>query len=304
MTDDKKKVISADDISADDDDQELLPDERDYEDSVDEGPEDEPESEGDKSEAELYSKKVQKRINELTREQHEARRAREEAEAMREEAVRFARATANENAKLREALTQGDKVFRQTAGQGIDARIASARSEYKRAYEDGDTDGMLKANEEIAQLYARKERLAATPPPRPSGPPPQEQVRRILEEQPAIQKARKWAEKNPWFNTDPVMNAVAMGVLRKVQMAGGDPDSDTTYEAIDSEVRKRFPDYFANGASRQNASGAGSTVAPVARARRKTVQRSAPLTETQQSLIHELGITEEQYRANMAPREE
>ena len=90
-----------------------------------------------------------KRIKQLRYEYHEQRRNKEAAERMREEAVGYAQNMAHQNAQLRELLERGEKVLLSEIKARTEADLRKARDGYKSAYEEGDSDAILKAQEEL-----------------------------------------------------------------------------------------------------------------------------------------------------------
>ena len=83
-----------------------------------------------------------------------------------------------------------------------------------------------------------------------------------------------------------------------------DPTSDEYYERIDSEMRRRYPEKFedqenipSEPQSRQKVQKV-SAVAPVSRSVKQP--RKVTLTTTQVALAKRLGITPEQYAAQIA----
>ena len=105
----------------------------------------------DESELETYSKGVQKRISRLTEKFRKEERDREEA-------VRVAQTLLQEKQQLEGRLKQLDSGYLHEYGARIEAQITSARRNYKDAYEAGDTDRMIEAQEALARASSDKER--------------------------------------------------------------------------------------------------------------------------------------------------
>ena len=96
-----------------------------------------------------YSEDVQKRIKKLKYEFHEERRAKEAAERTQEEAVNRLEKILQENKKLRKTLDDGEGVLVEQAKKRVGAEIEAAKKEYKEAYESGDSDKILAAQEKL-----------------------------------------------------------------------------------------------------------------------------------------------------------
>ena len=257
-----------------------------------------------------YSEKVRKRINKLKYEQHEAQRQREAAERMREEAINFAKQLAAKNQQYESLISRGEGALVGQIKARASLALEQAKSLYKEAYEAGDAQKIIDAQEKLlnAQTEFREaekhERvLQSRKPAEPAVPqnyvPPQNYQPQVP--QPS-QKALDWTKKNPWFgpNGNRVMTALAYGVHETlVREDGVKPDTDEYYEKIDSAMRQRFPDYFEKDDDVQ------VTVAPTQRTPSTVVApsnrnngarpRKIQLTATQVSLAKRLGLTPEQY---------
>jgi hypothetical protein len=247
------------------------------------------------NEIENYSENVQKRIKQLRFEYHEERRRKEEAERIREEAISAAKRLHEENNRLKKTLTQGEQVLVDQARNRIDAQIEQAKFNYRNAYETGDTDKILEAQENLTALQAEKFKLSdyrpqqyvESPEPNFTQAPQRPQVAE------PDAKAKSWAERNPWFQKDPEMTSYAFGVHQRLVTEGYDTSSDEYYAAIDESIQKRFPENFGGSQQRQP----GNVVAPASRASKGP--RKIKLTQTQVALAKRLGLTNEQYAAQM-----
>ena len=273
--------------------------------------------ESDDEELEGYSEKVKKRINKLKYDFHEERRAREDAERLREEAVRVAQELNNKNQHFQTIINQGEGVLvnqiKERAGLAVDI----ARSEYKEAYETGETDkviaaqeALIKAQSELTEAerqqaavqsrYQQQEdymKAQANQPQQPQ----QEMPRQKTPAEPT-EKAKQWQKDNPWFGNEDHkdMTALAYGVHeRLVRDEGFDPNSDEYFEAINTTMRSRFPEYFDEGDGQQvqtsSPSRRNSTVVAPASRNNGARPRKVKLTHSQVALAKRLGLTNEQY---------
>jgi hypothetical protein len=118
---------------------------------------DTPAVEEDDDDADLgkHSESVQKRIKKLKFEYHEERRRKETADREREAAVQYAQQIKGENDRLRKNLNEGESVLITQAKARIASELSSAKSAYKVAYEAGDPDAVLDAQEKLSKLLAR-----------------------------------------------------------------------------------------------------------------------------------------------------
>lgn len=247
-----------------------------------------------------YGENVQKRIKQLKFEYHEERRRKEEAARLQDEAVDYARKVYEENQKLRKTLEEGEGVLVQQAKGRVEAELERAKSAYKEAYETGDPDKLIDAQEKLNSLQNEKFRVESY---RPKPQQAQEQPVQ-LQQKPKVPepdaKTKAWASQNEWFGNDSEMTGYAFGVHESLVKQGVNPQSqaDEYYNRIDESMRHRFPDKF--GGQQVEAAPvrqAGSVVAPAGRSAKKP--RRVQLTSTQVALAKRLGLSAEQYAAQL-----
>jgi hypothetical protein len=255
-------------------------------------PEVEPPAGADDDDLEGYSDSVKKRINKLKFDQHAERRAKEEAVRLREEAISYAEKVRKENEQLRKAYSEGESVLVTETKARVDSELASAKADYKTAYESGDADAVLAAQEKLIRLQNQQERLQNYKP--RGAPAPQEAPQVAKPAAPQVAKpderAMKWAENNQWFMKDKAMTGFAMGLHEDLVAQGIDPASDLYYNKIDAAVRRTFPDKFDDENTEEKAPRrqAGPVVAPAARSVK--APRKVVLTSTKAALAKRLGV--------------
>ena len=268
-------------------------------DVIDDRPEEdqgEPRSPSDASDVDTEIEEVggraQKRIKRLKYEFHEERRSKEAAQRMQEEAVRYAEQVAAENQNLKNLLQRGEKVLLSEMKSRADSDLEKARIDYKAAYESGDPEQLVQAQEALTRSQYDKEVAERTVPQasQPVAPPPQRP-------DPVDPKLQGWLQNNEWFGKDEEMTSFAYGVHEKlVSKDGVDPRSDEYYARIDDRLRQVFPDKFGNEMGAEEPSASPRTQTVVASANRSSGRpRRVQLTSTQVSLAKRLGITPEQY---------
>ena len=248
-----------------------------------------------------YSEGVQKRIKQLKFEYHEERRAKEESSRLQEEALRYAQQMKSENDSLKKTLDDGEKTLIGQAQARIESQLNSAKAEYKTAYESGDPDALMAADEKKTSLTIELDRVKNyRPQKRQAQPAPQPQYQQPAQ-QPAKpdQRAIEWGKKNEWFEKDPEMTGYAYGLHQKLLSEGIDPRTNQYYDEIDRHVRRVFPDKFDDGKIEEEAPQRQN--GPVVAAPSKTTKRprTVRLTSTQASLAKRLGLTNEQYAAQL-----
>ena len=254
----------------------------------------------DDDEIQSYSEGVQKRIKQLKFEYHEERRAKEEAARLQEEALKYAQQIQQENERLRKTLEEGEGVLVNQAKGRVAAELDKAKAAYKAAYETGDPDALIEAQEKLTMLQNEKIRYENYKPQ-----PRQQQAPQPQYQQPTPQpnrpsdRALQWAQRNDWFEKDSEMTGYAYGLHEKLVKSGVAPDTEEYYNQIDSAVRRVFPDRFDDVSFEETAPQrqTGNVVAPAARSGKKP--RKVQLTSTQVSLAKRLGLSNEQYAAQL-----
>jgi hypothetical protein len=259
---------------------------------------DTPAVEEDDDDADLgkHSESVQKRIKKLKFEYHEERRRKEAADREREAAVQYAQQIKGENDRLRKNLNEGESVLITQAKARIASELVGAKAAYKAAYEAGDADAVLAANERLMKLQNESSRVDNwTPPKQQAQAALVPQAPRIPEPDP---RAKAWVEKNSWFNEDRGMQRFAMLIHEELVENGVDSTSNSYYSRIDAAMRQRYPDRFDDAPIevKQPHRQTGSVVAPGGRntpvSRNKVV-----ITSSEAAIAKRLGLSIQQYAA-------
>ena len=257
-----------------------------------------PAVEEDDDDADLgkHSESVQKRIKKLKFEYHEERRRKEAADREREAAVQYAQQIKGENDRLRKNLNEGESVLITQAKARIASELVGAKAAYKAAYEAGDADAVLDAQEKLMKLQNESSRVDNwTPPKQQQEAAPVPKATHVPEPDP---RAKAWVEKNSWFNEDRGMQRYAMLVHEELVENGIDSGSNIYYNKIDAAIRQRYPDRFDDAPIevKQPQRQTGSVVAPGGRntpvSRNKVV-----ITSSEAAIAKRLGLSIQQYAA-------
>lgn len=267
-------------------------------------------SEPDDEELEGYSEKVRKRLNKLTFKYREAERKGEEASRLREEAIRYAQQVAEENKRLRESVEKGQGAYVEQAKGRAQAELERAKREFKEAYEGGDADALAEAQTKLTKAQAELFRYESFRPQKVQSSVPERDWNAPTQQQPQKPQLtplqQQWAERNQWFGKNKAMTGFAYGVHEQLVESGVDPNSKTYYDEIDKAVRKHFPDAFGSTDDDDDddievevtpKKKRANVVAPVSRSTKQP--RTIRLTATQAALARRLGLTPEQYAAQM-----
>ena len=168
------------------------------------------------------------------------------------------------------------------------------RKKLKEAQENYDTDAIIAAQEELAEVKFNMERLKNY---RPA--PLQERKEEVYNQTttpqapPPDPKAMSWQQQNQWFGQDDEMTSLALAVHKKLVESGVDPRSDEYYERVDTRMREVFPSHFGETKKEQPSKRSANVVAAVTRsANGKT---KVKLTKTQEALARKFNLTNEQY---------
>ena len=247
-------------------------------------------------ELEDYSDKVRKRIQHFSKGYHDERRAKEEALRERQELERVTQQLMEENKKLKGNVNKNQTALLEQAKKNAAIETEGAKRAYKEAYESGDSDAVLEAQEKLTNAKIKSDRLAnfKLPALQETETSVQTQVEQIA---PAVQvdeRAANWQKNNSWFGSDDEMTSLALGLHNKLVKQGVSPQSDEYYETIDSRMRQVFPDNFEEAEPKRKKA---QVVAP---ATRSTAPKKVTLTRTQVQIAKRLGLTPEQYAKQVA----
>ena len=279
-------------------------------------PEDDDGSASDQEVAQL-GQRAQKRIKKLKWEYHEERRAKEASDRLANEAVNYTQNLQVENQRLLKLIQDSQDALTAQSKDRADASLTIAQENFKRAHESGDSAQITAAqqhltNAQLAQAYAPavsqkiidnwKQQVMAEDQQIAS-----QQQQHIPEPIQPDAKAMEWQDRNSWFGTDKEMTSFAYGVHeRLVGDEGIDPESEQYYELIDSRMKEVFPTQFGDNGQRTSSTMVVDTAPPqkksvVASASRNSgaTPRTVRLTETQVKLAQRLGLTPQQYAAQV-----
>lgn len=239
-----------------------------------------------------YSEGAKKRIQHFSKGYHEERRAKEAALREREEALRFAQAVAEENKKLQANVGQGQQALLEQAKRVVAQELEAAKRQYKEAYEAGDSEALVTAQEALTTAKIKAERVN-------NFKPALQKQETVVKNQPepaaprVDPKVSAWREANPWFGDNKRMTAVALTIHQELVDSGVDTRSDEYFDRINAEMRQVFPDAFPSEKPVRK-----STV--VAPATRNTAPRKIVLTKSQENIAKRLGVPLEAYARQVA----
>lgn len=263
-------------------------------------------------ELDSYSDKVKKRIQHFSKGFHDERRAKEQALREREALETYTKALLSENQQLKGSVDKGHNALIESAKVQVQNELATARQKYKTAYESGDTDAIITAQEalntaqmrvdKVNNLKPRAATAADTTLQSAANNVQQPQSAPSPTQQPAARdvKAEAWREENSWFGSDDEMTAYALGYHSKLVKEGVDPRSDDYYERVNARMRKMFPENFDDSIENEPEAKPRKATNVVAPATRSTAPRKVSLSESQVAIARKLGVPLVEYAKQVA----
>ena len=255
-----------------------------------------------------------------TRGYHDERRAKEEALREREAAEMFARQVHEENKRLKQQVANGSNAFIEQSKSAAQIELEAAKGRYKKAYEAGDSDALVVAQEEIAKATLKMDRAYNMRPVQPPEEPEYAPPPRAPEPPKLAPRTQRWVEANSdWWGVDEEMTSAAMGLDKKLQREYGADyiGSEDYFRTIDKTMRKRFPEHFAQSHEDDEpppkkrtsdpededfdpAPRAPKYVSPVAPATRSTPPNRIRLKASEAAIARRLGVPIEEYAKQVA----
>ena len=248
-------------------------------------------------EMEDYGKKVQSRIDKLTKKLRESER-REVA------AIEFAQGVQTQQKKLQERARLLDSGYVNEFASRVEAQTAEAKKQLKDAMDLGDFDKQVEAQQKMARLAVEADRAKKSQDQRerlkkemeargidPNQPQmPQQPVQRPQQPPPPPDpKAEDWASKNTWFGEDEPMTLTSFSIHRKLMEEGFDPSSDMYYNEVDKRMKDTFPHKFEQSSTPTQTVASANRGGPI---RRKGTVR---LTPSQVAISKKLGVPLSEY---------
>jgi hypothetical protein len=247
----------------------------------------------DKDELEEYSDSVKTKLKQFKKVWHDERREKEQALREQNEAMAYAQSVQNENRALKSRLSDGEKSFIETYKGAAELEINAAKKEYKEAYDLGDSDQLVNAQEKLSgaqyKLQKAKEYVPALQEPEIA-------VNRQAEVPKPDSRAMAWQERNTWFGKDEEMTSLALGLHQKLvtQHGASYASTDEYWKKVDETMHRRFPENFeekTQPTSKQRTQP--NTI--VASASRSTSSKKVMLKQSQLNIAKKLKLTPEQY---------
>jgi hypothetical protein len=251
----------------------------------------------EKDDLDSYDDEVKQKLKQMRKVYHDERREKEQAFREQQEAIRLAQSLVEENKRIRSILQTGGQEYASTLQTAARLELESARRAYKEAYDSGDSDQIMEAQEKLTDAGMRLKQAENFKMPA------LQQEEYVVQntpsepERPVNPKLEAWQERNPWYGVDDEMTAAALGLHEKLKKSGEvQVGSDEYYAILDKTIRRRFPEQFEEETgSKAKAEPRTKPSTVVAPAMRSTAPQRIKLKASQVALAKKLGLTPEQY---------
>jgi hypothetical protein len=164
-----------------------------------------------------------------------------------QEALTLAEKLLRENRALKSKVTSSEQLALDSYMTSADRELEMAKREYKEAYDAGDSEKLVEAQEKMTSAKIKADRALSM-----------SEQRALQREEPDVQipqqrqqpvrdpKAETWRDRNSWFGQDDEMTSLALGLHEKLVKENGMAyaTTDEYYKRIDETMRKRFPENF------------------------------------------------------------
>ena len=248
-------------------------------------------------ELEDYSEKVKLRLKQMKKVWHDERREKERLMREQSEALTAAQRYRQEVEQLRATLAQGENHLITSYKQNTEYELEMAKRAYREAYEAGDSEKLLEAQEKLNLATYKTQQLNSY---RPTLQTPEPEVEKTVQPTQAPNldaKTTAWQERNTWYGSDPEMTAAALGLHQKLERERGPQfvGTDEYWQTIDKTMSRRFPEYFGEPEKQVSEPPKPKSATVVAPASRSTSSKKIVLKQSQLTIAKKLGLTPEQY---------
>ena len=261
---------------------------------------------------EAFTGEAWQKLFQLKKVWNDERREKDAARKEAEEASRIAQQLLSENQKLKTKLSAGEQTLHSKYKENIAHELEKAKVEYKNAYDSGDSDRLVEAQEKLTKVQLDSQQIEQYKPEYSEETLQNSENDVQIQQQPQRldSKTQAWLDKNSWYGVDEDMSYLAMGIHRRLEREGVPTGSDHYFNMIDKEIRQRFPEKFGIAEETKDSSepefkpsakSKPSTV--VAPATRSTSPKKVRLTPTQVQLAKKFNLTPEQYARELTKLE-
>lgn len=246
-----------------------------------------------------YKPKERNKIREFHRAYHDERRAKEAASKEKDEALLFAKAVMEENNKLKGSVDESHSALLEQAKKNLATELLEVKKKYKEAFESGDSDAMVEAQDLMTSTKLKSERLNNFKPKPLQEDENQLQTSLNAKTDFVDHKAENWKRANSWWGQDREMTGFALALHEKLVVEDGvSPQSDEYYQRIDGRLRQVFPEKFASEKPAETTQRPKANV--VASATRSVSAKKITLSPREVNIAKRLGVPIELYARKVA----
>ena len=264
----------------------------------------------EQDELEEFTGRAKEKLIQLKKVWNDERRAKDAITKEAAEATRVAQQLISENQQLKTKLSAGEQTLINKYKENISYEIEKAKNAYKEAYDSGDSERLVEAQEKLTTVQMEAKQIERYQPEYPEDTLQNYESNVQIQSQPQRldSKTQSWLDKNSWYGVDDDMSFLAMGIHRRLEREGVAVGSDHYYGVIDKEMRQRFPEKFETEETKYSSEveTKSSTKKPstvVAPATRSTSPKKVRLTPTQVQLAKKFNLTPEQYARELTKLE-
>jgi len=188
----------------------------------------------------------------------------------------------------------------------VEDKIELARTAYLNAFDGGDKEQLLSAQEILNQAQFEKQRIEEARTAFDQYETTQQNQQTVQQQQEEFQpepKAMRWASENDWFGQDQIMTYGALEIDKQLKEEGYDPSEDDFYVEVNKRLQDTFPNKFSgnteeqNSQSRQQETSPAQVVAGTSRSPSTASNRKVKLSQEDIRLANKWQIPLEVYAA-------
>ena len=188
-----------------------------------------------------------------------------------------------------------NKLSLDTSEKQLTDKVELARKVYLEAFEEGDKEMLLNAQEALNDAQAdlkivNSAKVNYQEEPEQVQPVPQQPQPRQTHDP----KATEWAEQNEWFGKDTIRTAAALAIDAELKGEGYDPNDNEFYEEVNNRLQEAFPQKYER--VQENTSQPAQVVSGASRSS-PTSGKKVKLSKDDVRLAQKWGIPLEQYAA-------
>ena len=181
----------------------------------------------DRDELDEYSSEAKEKLAQFRRIYHDERREKEKALREQKAALDLAQKLYEENKALKGKVSNTEKVAVDSYKDSAQRELEMAKREYREAYEAGDAEKLVDAQEKMTSAKMKVEKAsnyAENINQRASLQEKENEVKipqQTYQEPTRDAKAAAWQERNSWFGQDDEMTSLALGLHEKLVKENG-----------------------------------------------------------------------------------